>query len=197
MEEVIESPRDIAEIVENTMREFNSAMQRREGLIVRISNQTNQIIRFSMIGLTIIAISIFTVILILLSDMSSITQRLDKVAGYMQQINNNIIVVADNMIELKQSMDLVNLSIVGLEKHVKFMPLINTSMGKMTDEMFKINNNIILINTNLVSINRKLNIMSLDMARMSHQIGGLNNKLGFMGHNVDRMASPMKILPFP
>ncbi len=197
MEEVIESPRDIAEIVENTMREFNSAMQRREGLIVRISNQTNQIIRFSMIGLTIIAISIFTVILILLSDMSSITQRLDKVAGYMQAINKNIIVVADNVIELKQSINSVNISIVNLEKHVKFMPLINTSMGQMTDEMFKINNNIILINTNLVSINRKLNLMSLDMARMSHQIGGLNNKLGFMGHNVDRMASPIKMLPFP
>ena len=107
MEEVIESPRDIAEIVENTMREFNSAMQRREGLIVRISNQTNQIIRFSMIGLTLLALAIFTVILILLSDMSSITQRLDKIAIYMQQINKNIIVVGDNMTELKQSIDSV------------------------------------------------------------------------------------------
>jgi len=195
--EVIETPRDIAEIVENTMREFNSAMQRREALIVRISNHTNQIIRFSMIGLTLLGIAVVTVILILLSDMSSITQRIDNVANYMEKINTNIIVVADNLTKLKQSVELVNISIENLDEHVKVMPLMNKSIVQMTDEMLKINNNIHLINTHFVSLNGKINLMSIDMAKMSHQVIGLNNQLGLMGRNVGRMASPIKMLPFP
>ncbi len=181
--------REIAEIVENTMYEFNSAMKRREESIVRIGMQTTQIIRFSMVGLTLWAGAMFALIIILLSDMGNITHRLDEVAGYMKNISENITIVAENVHDVKRSLDHLN-------THVKVMPVMNASVAKMSDDIIKINKSINKMNTNIILLNDHLDIMSLDIGRMTHQFGGLNSQLGVMGHNVDRMASPMKLFPF-
>jgi len=42
------SPRQIAEIVENALKEFNEGMAHRESLSIRIGRRTTQIIRFGM-----------------------------------------------------------------------------------------------------------------------------------------------------
>ena len=192
-----DTQREIIDIVENTMCEFNSAMKRREGLIVRLSNQTTQIIRFSMMGLFVLTGAVFALIIILLSDMGSITQRLDEVASYMQNINKNIMIVGENIQQMTQSVVLVKQSIDHLDKKMQVMPLINVSIGKINENMSYINKNIHLINTNIVSLNKNINLMSGDLARMNHQVGGLNHQLGGMGYNVDRLAAPLKFFPFP
>ncbi len=192
-----DTQREIVAIVENTMCEFNSAMKRREGLIVRISNQTTQIIRFSMIGLFLLTFAVFALILILLSDMGSITQRLDEVASSMHTINRNIMVVGDNIQEMTRSVILVKQSIDHLDEHVKILPLINGNVEKINNNMSHINQNIYSINSNIMRLNKNINIMSIDITRMTHQVGGLKHHLGVMGHNVDRMAAPIKMFPFP
>ncbi len=191
------TPREIAEIVESTMRQFNSAMKRREALIIRIGAQTAQIIRISMIGLILLMIAMFTLLTILLTDMGDIIQRLDEVGSHMKQINQNIMLVAENMAGVRQSVDLVKTSINHLDEHVKVMPLMNVSVGKISDNMLKINDSINYININIASLNDHVDMMRVDMAQMSYQFGGLNSQLGVMGHNVDRMAAPMKMFPFP
>ncbi|MCK4743121.1 MAG: hypothetical protein KAT25_04820 [Sulfuriflexus sp.] len=39
--------------------------------------------------------------------------------------------------------------------------------------------------------------ISTDFTAMNNQIYYLNQNIGSMGYNVDRMASPMKVFPFP
>ena len=68
------NPREIAEIVENTMHQFNIAMERREMLIVRIGTQTAQIIRVSMVGLILLLTApVFLLIVILIGVSASVT----------------------------------------------------------------------------------------------------------------------------
>jgi uncharacterized protein YoxC len=184
------SPREIAELVESTMREFNSAMERREALIIQASEQTAQIIRFSMISLIIWAAAMFALIVVLLSDMGNITRRLDDVAGYMQNISQNITVVAENVHEVKLSLD-------NLNEHVKVMPVMNDSVAKMSEDIFNINNSINQINASVLTLNDNLGLMRVDMTKLNHQVGGLNTQLGIMGSNVNRMSAPMKFFPFP
>ncbi|OAD18794.1 hypothetical protein THIOM_005600 [Candidatus Thiomargarita nelsonii] len=192
-----ENPREIAELVESSLREFNLAMQRRETLIFEISAQTAQIIRFSMISLTVWAAAMFALIIILLSDMGNITQRLDEVAGYMKNISQNITVVAGNVYEVKLSLD-------NLDEHVKVITMMNDSVSKMSEQVFNINTNINdintsinKINTSVITLNDNIALMRVDMAKMNHQFTGLNSQLGVMGSNVNRMTAPMKFFPFP
>lgn len=189
--------RDAAKIIEHAMCEFNSAMKRRENLSIRIGRRTTQIIRVSMIGMTLFLASGVFLIHTLAEDTSRIAQRIDEMTIYLQYLNNHVVAVAENMHGVKLSVDQVKQSVEDLNQYVKVMPAINVSVGKISDDMLKINHSITSINTNLISLNNNIDIISVDMARMSHQFIGLNNQLGVMGYNVDRMASPMKIFPFP
>ena len=45
-----DTPREVAEIMENAMHEFSEAMYHREQLSIRIGRRTTQIIRFGMFG---------------------------------------------------------------------------------------------------------------------------------------------------
>lgn len=182
-------PREIAEIVEDTMSEFNSAMQRRESLIIGIAEQTNQIIRFSMIGLSLSAAAVFTLLIILLSDMGNINDSLNEISSYMQDISQNLTVMAENVYEVKHSLD-------NLNQYVKVMPVMNDSVGKISKNIININFSINKINSSVMVLNGNLDLIQIDLARMSHQVSGLNNHLGVMSYNTERIVTPMKFFPF-
>jgi len=185
-----ENPREIAELVESSLREFNLAMQRRETLIFEISAQTAQLIRFSMISLTVWAAAMFALIIILLSDMGNITQRLDEVAGYMKNISQNLTVVAGNVYEVKHSLD-------NLDEHVKVITMMNDSVTNINTNINDINTSINQINSSVITLSDNIALMRVDLAKMNHQFSGLNSQLGVMGTNVNRMTAPMKFFPFP
>ncbi|MCK5877577.1 MAG: hypothetical protein KAG43_08075 [Candidatus Marithrix sp.] len=197
MEREAASAREIADTIDHAMTEFNTAMKRREALIVRIGTQTTQIIKFSMIGLGVLTVAVFTLIIILLADMGDISQRLDEVTGYMRAINQNIVVVGDNVSGMTNSIDLVKNSIDDMDTNVAFMPTLNDSVTKISSNMIAINNSINKMTNHIDSLTINIDEMGTNMAIMTHQVGSLNNNLAVMGHNVDRMAAPMKMFPFP
>ncbi len=191
-----ENARELAEIIEHAMIEFNAAMKRREELSIRIGRRTTQIVRMSMVGMTLLTASIVFLIHYLTKDTHQIAERLDEIATYIQQVNQNIVGLADNMHQVKWAVNDVKLSVDQLNTHVEVMPMMNLSVGKISNNMLKINSNINYINTNIGSLNDNVNMISIDMARMSHQFDGLNRHLGMMGYNVDKMAAPMTFFPF-
>ncbi|MDM8569070.1 hypothetical protein QUF50_06110 [Thiotrichales bacterium HSG1] len=192
-----DSAKEIAETIDHAMSEFNTAMKRREALIVRIGTQTTQIIKFSMIGLGVLTVTVFALIVILLSDMGDITQRLDDVAGYMRTINENIVVVGENINGMTKSINLVKSSIDNMDENVASMPILNKSVTKISSNMVTINNSINKMTAHIDSLTINIDEMGANMAIMTHQVGGLNGNLAVMGHNVDRMAAPIKMFPFP
>lgn len=187
---------EIAEIVENTMREFNSAMKRREELSIRIARRTTQILRFGIVGMTLLTVVVVFLIHTLTKDTNTMTQRLDEMAISMRHINKNLDLVNENIRDVKHSVEQVKFSLDQVEEHIKVMPVMNNFVGQISDNMIAMNRNINHMNENIASLNDNIDIISLDMAKMSHQFGGLNSQLGVMGYNVDRMASPMKFFPF-
>jgi len=191
-----ENTRELAEIIENAMVEFNAAMKRREELSIRIGRRTTQIIRMSMVGMTLLTASIVFLIHYLTKDTHQIAERLDEIASYMQQVNQNIVGLGGNMRQVKWAVNDVKLSVDQLNAHVQVMPMMNLSVGKISKDMLKINNHISYMNTNIASLNDNINIIGIDMTRMSHQFDGLNKHLGMMGYNVDKMAAPMTFFPF-
>ncbi|MDM8567037.1 hypothetical protein QUF74_15475 [Candidatus Halobeggiatoa sp. HSG11] len=197
METEVASAKAVAETIDHAMTEFNTAMKRREALIVRIATQTTQIIKFSMIGLGVLTVTVFALIIILLSDMGDITKRLDDVASYMHEINENIVIVGDNITGMTGSINLVKGAIDKMDKNVAFMPTLNTSVTKISSDMVAINNSINKMTAHIDSLTINIDEMGINMAIMTHQVGNLNNSLGIMGHNVDRIAAPIKMFPFP
>jgi predicted aspartyl protease len=190
-------PRQMAEIVEQSLREFNSAMQHREQAIVKMGNQTAQMIRVSMIGLILVLCAVFALIAILLSDMGNITKSLKDVVHHMANVNQNIVLMTENMNNVKHSVDLVRVSIDGVEKHIRVMPLMQASVDHINDNIFAMNDSIHDINTSIKSLNNNITVMGVDMARINQQFSSLNYQLNGMGSNINSIAAPIKMLPFP
>ncbi len=190
MTELEKSPREIAEVVESAMREFHEAMKLREALSLRIGKRTTQIIRFSLIGMVLLMALMFHLILTLTSNMSDITDRMISMAIYMDSMSKNFISVAENVKAMRFSVD-------GMHEHIKVMDTMNLAMVGMKDSMLKMSGDMKHMNENMAAMQKSMGRMSMDMGNMSYQFTSLTAYVGVMEHNVDRMASPMRMMPFP
>ena len=80
------NPREVAEIVENTLRNFNEGMAHREQLSIRIGRRTTQIIRFGMLSMLMLGLALFYLIFILTKDFAAITIHMDDMSGNVNQM---------------------------------------------------------------------------------------------------------------
>ncbi len=78
--------REVAEIVESALHEFNESMAHREQLSIRIGKRTTQIIRSGMISMLTLGLALFYLIFILTRDFSAITEHMDDMSGNMHQM---------------------------------------------------------------------------------------------------------------
>jgi len=164
------------------MADFNSSMKMREDLSLRIGRRTTQIIRFTMIAMTILGLAMFYLIHTLTSDMLHITQHMDEMSGYMKDMSLNFRAVATSVEEMKLSVDRMNV-------FMEAIPTMNTSVAQMSTDINKMTGDMKKMNDNMTT-------MSFDMANMSMQFVRVNGKLGSMGYDVNRMSSPMRFFPF-
>jgi DNA-binding protein YbaB len=189
MAEPEKSPREVAEVVESAMREFNEAMKLREALSIRIGRRTTQIIRFSLIGMVLLMALMFHLILTLTSNMNDITKRMNSMAVYMDNMSKNFTSVADNVKAMRFSVD-------GMQEHIQVMGTMNLAMVSMKDSMLKMSGDMKNMNDNMAAMQKSMGRMSMDMGNMSYQFTSLTGYVGVMEQNVDRMASPMRMMPF-
>jgi len=181
---------DVVSVFKESMTEFHHAMQLREEFSVRVGRRTTQIIRFSLVGLSILGVAIFALIFTLLFRMAQITTGMDKMGEYMQDMKKNFVKVNENM-------DTMNSTMSSMNKHVSVMVDMNTAIGDMNGSMRQMSVNMKEMNQNMASMQTSMSQMSYDMGNMSYQFTNLNGSVGSMGYNVNRMAAPMKVFPFP
>jgi prophage DNA circulation protein len=185
-----EGMKEIAMIVNTSMSEFHTAMKFRDSLTIRIARRTTQIIRFSVITILLLAVAMFYLISTLTDNMNNITERMVLMADYMEKMNRQFASVADNMDAMKQAVD-------NMSRYVSVLPAMNNAVIGMREDMSKMGLDMKKMNQSMALMEKSMGMMSTDMANMSYQFTGLNQYVGQMGYNVDRMASPMRLFPFP
>ena len=183
------TPREIAEIVEKSMRHFNHAMRHQNAVITRNSRRTNQIARLGIFVLIILISTLFTLIYILAMDLKNITYRLDDIAIYMENVNDNFSVVAKDMQEIKQATE-------NLSTSIGFMAVMNESITQVSSNVLNMSEDMRSIGLSMNAVNQNLEVISEDMASVSIQLDGINHQFSSVGYNVNKMARPMKFFPF-
>jgi len=172
------SSREVAEIVENALRNFNEGMAHREQLSIRIGRRTTQIIRFGMLSMMMLGLALFYLIFILTKDFSAITGHMDDMTGFMSSMDQNFVVVAKTLTRVEQTMTVLNDSVM-------VMP----ALGRSVD-LHSVVNHLQQMNGNVLS-------MASSMHILNNQFTDLNRTVDYMSGNVNQMAKPMKAFPFP
>ena len=181
--------REMLDIVERSLDDFRKGMEYREQLSIRIGRRTTQIIRFGMLGLSILGLALFYLIFILTKDFSNITTHMTVMSGYMNRIDNNFTTVAGTINRVQETLLVLNESIT-------VMPALNSSVGNM-------DHNLGVLSTDLHAMVEQIQYMNGNVASMAGSLQFLNNQFTDMNHivgnmaaNMNQMAKPMKIFPF-
>jgi methyl-accepting chemotaxis protein len=182
-------PRELAEIVENAMREFNEAMHHREQLSVRIGRRTTQIIRFGMFGLSVLGLIMFYLLYILTADFAKITSNMESISGRMTNMNGNFDAVSRDMGRLRQTLVLMN-------DNITVMPLMNNTIGGIDDNLGALSNDLHAMLEQINHMNGNVAAMTGRMQLLNRQLGDMNLNVGSMSGNMHQMAKPMKMFPF-
>lgn len=188
--------RSVAEIFEQSLRDFRRAMELRDALTIRIARRTTQIIRFSMISIILLMGSVFYLLYLLNSNVTGVNQDMNHVSHHMENISNNLVLVTDNIVSLKHSVDNVNYFLSVMPSVDESIHNIETQMAKMNvklasidDRMYNLSNHLDNVNQSVISIDNNMLGLSADIASLNYQFSGL-------GYNVNRIAAPMKFFPF-
>jgi hypothetical protein len=183
------NPRELAEIVESAMHEFSEAMYHREQLSIRIGRRTTQIIRFGMIGLSVLGLIMFYLLYILTSDFARITSNMESISGRMTNMDGNFATVSEDMDHLRQTLVLMNDSIT-------VMPLMNATVNGINDNLGALSSDLHAMLEQIQHMNGNVAAMTTSMQLLNRQLGDMNLNVGSMSGNMHQMAKPMKMFPF-
>lgn len=181
--------KEMLEIVERSLDDFRKGMEYREQLSIRIGRRTTQIIRFGMLGLSILGLALFYLIFILTKDFSNITTHMTAMSGYMQQMETSFITVAGTIGEVNDTMQTLNESIT-------VMPALNTSVRSMDGNLGTLSTDMHALVAQIEYMNSNVANMTGNLQLLNAQFTDMNRIIGSMSGNVHDMAKPMKMFPF-
>ena len=189
--------REVTEIIESAMREFNESMAHREQLSIRIGRRTTQIIRFGMTGMIILGLALFYLIFILTKDFSAITVHMDDMSGFMGNMDQNLVVVGQTLPRIQDTLILLN-------KNITVMPALNQSVGNMdsslgslSTDMHTMIDQLNQMNSSVANMTGSVSNMTTSMHVLNNQFTDMNRIVDGMSGNVNQMAKPMRAFPFP
>jgi len=181
--------REIAEIIENSMRELHQAMEVQLQMGIRIGRRTTQIVRFGMAGLTILGAALFFLIIVLTRDFSTVTVEMKHMSGYMASMENSFTTVAAEVGQVRQNLAAINDNITVVPQISRSVDNMDISMASLSGDMTGMVEQIRVMNASVLAI-------TANLQQMNQQFASMNITVGHMAGNVHQMAKPMKMLPF-
>jgi len=181
--------KEMLEIVERSLDDFRKGMEYREQLSIRIGRRTTQIIRFGMLGLSILGLALFYLIFILTKDFSNITTHMTAMSGYMNQMDKSFTTVAGTINRVQETLLVLNESIT-------VMPALNGSVGNMDHNLGVLSTDLHAMVEQIQYMNGNVASMAGSMQILNNQFTDMNRTVGNMASNMNQMAKPMKVFPF-
>ena len=181
--------KEIIAMVERSLDDFRQGMDSREKLSIRIGRRTTQIIRFGMIGMSILGLALFYLIFILTKDFSNITTHMTEMSGYMHNMEKNFTTVAGNITQVHETLLVLNDSIT-------VMPALNSSVANMDSNLGALSSDLRSMVEQVQYMNGNVANMAGSMQVLNNQFTDMNHTVGSMAGNVHQMAKPMKAFPF-
>ena len=180
---------EIAAMVENALLQFNDTFNAQHEQNLRIGRRTSQTIRYGVAAVIFLAIGVMFLTWSLKQDMS-------RMGGYMQSMAKDVSAMSHATVQMQTSMSTVegginqvvnhtqaiSTSFVQTDSSVAILSHIGDAVGLMQNDLRGLNSSVENLNSNIGTINKQMRI--------------LNRNLGAMGHDVNRMSSPVKMFPF-
>jgi len=176
--------------MEQAMENFRQGMEAHLRMGVRIGSRTTQIVRFGMAGLTVLGAALFILIAVLTRDFATITEEMKRMSGYMASMEHNFTRVATDISDVRQSLAAIN-------NNISDVPMINRSVASMDTSMGTLGGDMTGMLEQIRAMNGSVAAITANLQLINQQFAETNLRVGHLAGNVNQMAKPMKMMPFP
>ncbi len=156
---------------------------------VRDSRRTHLIGRISLLVVLCFTPPVFYLIWTLVGSMGIITHRMEYMKVQVAQMRSDFDEVAERMARIDGAVSNMSGNIAVIPPMEQRLDGMRGNVGIITAAMGG-------IAPNVTTIDHTLGIMDQDMAQMNYVFGFLNRDVFIMRRNVNRMSSPMRMIPF-
>jgi len=182
-------PVEITAMLENALGQFNDAMKSQEELSLQIGRRNSQIIRYGMSSVILLAIGIVFLTWSLKHDMS-------RMSGYMEAMARDVSTMNNSTAQMQISMSTIDGGINKVVSHTQAISSLFVDTDNSVAILSHIGDSVGLMQSHLSGLNKSVENMNSNISTINKQMRTLNRNLGAMGHDVNRMSSPVKMFPF-
>ena len=172
------APEDQARI-EEIAAGFKHILDQQFAMHLRVARRTTSVIRFGMISLAVVGVSLFLLLLTLAYQIQPMIGAVNTMNGHFTHISRNMGVMKEAILEM--------------ESNIRPLPL-------MAGEMYRMQGSVGDLTGSTNSLSLRMNNLDTNMAsitqgvtRMTASFALINQTVGIMGADVNRMSGPMRV----
>lgn len=154
----------------------------------KAAQKTQRITRIALVISFLLTPVIFSLIATLVFDMGEITDRMQKMSGYVASMREDFTEVAGLMTNM-------DASVTRMSTNISVIPSIDTQVAGMDENFTQMVAAMQGITPNVTQIDQNLTVMEQDMVQMNSLFGQLNYSVLSIGQDVNQMSKPMRFMP--
>ena len=181
--------RDITEMVEGTLFQFENAVKSQAEQNLQVSRRTSYMINFGVIAFILLSVGVAFLTWSQKNDMKKMNE-------YMEGMTKNISVMSDAVVKMQISMSKVEGGIHGLSNHAESISHTVKQKDNLAGTLLNISDTIHLLQTDAHGFDKSIGDVNYNLNNINKQMKNLNRKLSVMVQDVNRMPSPTRMFPF-
>ena len=173
---------DLTKALHTVVVEIEAAMLSEQKKNTAATLKTNKFIK-------VIAFIFFGFSVYLMTHAYSLTKNVEHLANDMVLMYEHFGKMADDMNEMTRS-------VVHMGKNIRTIPMMTAEMGLMVGNVNSMRGDVQAMTSDVITMDTNLETIAQGVHSMSGRFIHLNQSVEYMRHNVGKMSSPLKKMPF-
>ena len=173
-----EAPADQTRIDEIAIG-FNHLLDQQFAMHLRVARRTTALVRYGMVSLGVIGISMFLLLLTLSFQIKPMITAVGK-------MNDDFTLIAEDMTTMKAA-------VLAMQTQVAEMPAMAGEMDQMRGHVRDIAGSMHNLSLRMDNLDTNMGSITQGVTRMAGSFGVLNQTVGVMGSDVNTLSGPMRV----
>jgi hypothetical protein len=172
------TPEDQAR-VEEIAAGFKHILDQQFAMHLRVARRTTSVVRFGMISLAVVGLSMFLLLL-------TLAYQIQPMIGAVNTMNGHFTHISDNMLTMKDA-------ILEMENNISPLPIMTGEMHRMQGSVRDLTGTTNSLSLRMDNLDTNLASVTQSVTRMTSSFAFINQTVGIMGADVNRMSGPMRV----
>ena len=171
------APEDQARI-EEIATGFQHILDQQFAMHLRVARRTTSLVRFGMLSLAVVGVSMFLLLLTLAYEIQPMISAVNTMNGHFTHISEDMVLMKDAILEM--------------DCNIRPLSLMAGEMNQMQGSVRDLTGSTNSLSVRMANLDNNMASITQSVTRMTSSFAFINQTLGVMGADVNRMSGPMR-----